>query len=53
VAAIADEIASAAELVMGKRDGVPVVIVRGYEIEKKEDGSVQELLRPEAEDLFR
>lgn len=53
VAAVADEIASAAELVMGKRDGVPVVIVRGYPLEKKEDGSVQELLRPEAEDLFR
>ena len=53
VAATADEIASAAELVMGKRDGVPVVIVRGYKFEKKEDGSVQELLRPEAEDLFR
>jgi coenzyme F420-0:L-glutamate ligase/coenzyme F420-1:gamma-L-glutamate ligase len=53
VAAVADEIASAAELVMGKRDGVPVVIMRGYAVEKKEDGSVQELLRPEAEDLFR
>jgi coenzyme F420-0:L-glutamate ligase/coenzyme F420-1:gamma-L-glutamate ligase len=53
VAAVADEIAAAAELVMGKRDGVPVVIVRGYQIEKKEDGSVRELLRPEAEDLFR
>jgi coenzyme F420-0:L-glutamate ligase / coenzyme F420-1:gamma-L-glutamate ligase len=53
VAAIADEIASAAELVMGKRDGIPVVVVRGYEWEKKEDGSVRELLRPEAEDLFR
>lgn len=53
VAAIADEIAAAAELVMGKRDGVPVVLVRGYQVEKKEDGSVQELLRPEAEDLFR
>lgn len=53
VAAVADEIAAAAELVMGKRDGVPVVIVRGYEMEKKEDGSVRELLRPEAEDLFR
>jgi coenzyme F420-0:L-glutamate ligase/coenzyme F420-1:gamma-L-glutamate ligase len=53
VAAIADEFAAAAELVMGKRDGVPVVIVRGYDIEKKEDGSVKELLRPEAEDLFR
>jgi coenzyme F420-0:L-glutamate ligase/coenzyme F420-1:gamma-L-glutamate ligase len=52
VAAIADEIAAAAELVMGKRDGVPVVIVRGCEIEK-EEGSVKELLRPAAEDLFR
>ena len=52
VAAIADEIAAAAELVMGKRDGVPVVIVRGCEIEK-EEGSVKELLRPIAEDLFR
>jgi coenzyme F420-0:L-glutamate ligase/coenzyme F420-1:gamma-L-glutamate ligase len=53
VAAVADEIAAAAELVMGKREGVPVVIVRGYQIEKREDGSVRELLRPEAEDLFR
>ena len=53
VAAIADEIASAAELVMGKRDGIPVVVVRGYEWEKEEDGSARELLRPEAEDLFR
>jgi coenzyme F420-0:L-glutamate ligase/coenzyme F420-1:gamma-L-glutamate ligase len=53
VAAVADELAAAAELVMGKRDGVPVAIVRGYEIEKKEEGSVKELLRPEVEDLFR
>jgi coenzyme F420-0:L-glutamate ligase / coenzyme F420-1:gamma-L-glutamate ligase len=53
VAAIADEIAAAAELVMGKRDSVPVVIVRGYDIEKKEDGTAKELHRPAAEDLFR
>lgn len=53
VAAVADEIAAAAELVMGKRDGVPVVLVRGYDVEKKEDGTAQELHRPEAEDLFR
>lgn len=53
VAAVADELASAAELAMGKRDGVPVAIVRGYDIEIKEEGSVKELLRPEAEDLFR
>jgi coenzyme F420-0:L-glutamate ligase / coenzyme F420-1:gamma-L-glutamate ligase len=52
VAAIADEIAAAAELVMGKRDGVPIVIVRGCEIEQ-EEGSVKDLLRPKAEDLFR
>jgi coenzyme F420-0:L-glutamate ligase/coenzyme F420-1:gamma-L-glutamate ligase len=52
VAAVADEIAAAAELVMGKRDGVPVVAVRGYQIEKAK-ASAKELLRPEAEDLFR
>jgi coenzyme F420-0:L-glutamate ligase/coenzyme F420-1:gamma-L-glutamate ligase len=52
VAAIVDEIAAAAELVMAKRDGVPVVIVRGCEIEH-EDGSVKDLLRPKSEDLFR
>jgi coenzyme F420-0:L-glutamate ligase/coenzyme F420-1:gamma-L-glutamate ligase len=52
VSAIADEIAGAAELVMGKRRGVPVVVVRGCELEK-EEGSVRELLRPKAEDLFR
>jgi coenzyme F420-0:L-glutamate ligase / coenzyme F420-1:gamma-L-glutamate ligase len=52
VAAVADEIAAAAELVMGKRDGIPVVIVRGCKIER-EEGSVRDLLRPESEDLFR
>jgi coenzyme F420-0:L-glutamate ligase/coenzyme F420-1:gamma-L-glutamate ligase len=53
VAAVADEIAAAAELVMGKREAIPVVIVRGYDMEKTEAGSAQELLRPQAEDLFR
>ncbi len=52
VAAVADELAAAAELVMGKRDGIPAVIVRGYAGEK-EEGTARELLRPEAEDLFR
>lgn len=52
VAAVADELAAAAELVMGKRDGIPAVMVRGYAGEKGE-GTVRELLRPEAEDLFR
>jgi coenzyme F420-0:L-glutamate ligase/coenzyme F420-1:gamma-L-glutamate ligase len=53
VAAVADELAAAAELVMGKRDGVPVVIARGFDLEKKEDGTARELIRPAAEDLFR
>lgn len=53
VTAIADEIAAAAELVMGKKDGIPVVVLRGCNLEKKEEGSVKELLRPAVEDLFR
>jgi coenzyme F420-0:L-glutamate ligase / coenzyme F420-1:gamma-L-glutamate ligase len=52
LAAVADELAGAAELVMGKKGQTPVVLIRGYE-EKGEDGSARELLRPEAEDLFR
>lgn len=52
VAAVADELAGAAELVMGKRGEVPVVLIRGFEAEAGE-GSARELLRPEAEDLFR
>jgi len=53
VTASADEIAAAAELVMGKRGAIPAVLVRGGNIEAKEDGSVKELLRPEEQDLFR
>ncbi|MGH7774149.1 MAG: coenzyme F420-0:L-glutamate ligase [Candidatus Binatia bacterium] len=52
VAAVADELAAAAELLMGKRGEIPVVIIRGYAVEG-ETGSVKELLRQEAEDLFR
>jgi coenzyme F420-0:L-glutamate ligase/coenzyme F420-1:gamma-L-glutamate ligase len=51
--AIADEIASAAELVMGKAAGVPVAIVRGLTREWFRDASVRELIRPPNEDLFR
>ncbi|HZJ25619.1 MAG TPA: coenzyme F420-0:L-glutamate ligase [Acidimicrobiia bacterium] len=51
--AIADEVASAAELVMGKSDGVPAAIVRGLHRDWFRDGSVHELVRPPAEDLFR
>ena len=51
--AIADEIASAAELVMGKASGVPVAIVRGLSRDWFRDASVRELIRPASEDLFR
>ena len=51
--ALADEIASAAELVMGKAAGVPVAIVRGLDQSWFRESSVRELLRPTNEDLFR
>jgi coenzyme F420-0:L-glutamate ligase/coenzyme F420-1:gamma-L-glutamate ligase len=51
--AIADEIASAAELVMGKASGVPVAIVRGLDSSWLREGSVRQLIRPAPEDLFR
>jgi len=51
--AIADEIACAAELVMGKASGVPVAIVRGLEPEWFGAGSVRDLIRPPDQDLFR
>jgi coenzyme F420-0:L-glutamate ligase/coenzyme F420-1:gamma-L-glutamate ligase len=50
--AIVDEIAPAAELVMGKAKGVPVVIVRGLEFEKAKS-SIKPLIRPKENDLFR
>ncbi|MHB8467791.1 MAG: coenzyme F420-0:L-glutamate ligase [Acidimicrobiales bacterium] len=51
---IADEIASAAELVMGKSIGVPVAIVRGIDASWLREGSVHdEIVRPPGEDLFR
>ncbi|MCA1645809.1 MAG: coenzyme F420-0:L-glutamate ligase [Chloroflexi bacterium] len=50
--ATADELASAAELVMGKVDGVPVALVRGL-ARALRCGSASELIRPAAADLFR
>ncbi|MFQ5681818.1 MAG: coenzyme F420-0:L-glutamate ligase [Candidatus Binatia bacterium] len=52
VTAVADEMASAAELMMGKKGFIPVIIIRGY-TKKGETGTAQELLRPESKDLFR
>ncbi len=52
--AVADELAAAAELVMGKADGVPVAIVRGVDATWLREASVSaEIVRPSAEDLFR
>ncbi len=51
--AIADEIAGAAELVMGKASSVPVAIVRGLDTTWFRESSYRELVRPPAEDLFR
>lgn len=51
--AAADELASAASLVMGQADeGMPVVHVRGFPYPLRE-GSLSELLRPKEQDLFR
>jgi len=52
VLAVADELASAAELVMGKTDGVPVAVVRGYRYEGG-PGSGKDLLMDPQRDLFR
>jgi coenzyme F420-0:L-glutamate ligase/coenzyme F420-1:gamma-L-glutamate ligase len=51
--ALADEIASAAELVMGKATNVPAAIVRGLETGWFRESTYRELIRPHDEDLFR
>jgi len=51
--AIADELASAAELVIGQADeAVPVAIIRGYKYKKTEKAKATELVRPKENDLF-
>jgi coenzyme F420-0:L-glutamate ligase/coenzyme F420-1:gamma-L-glutamate ligase len=49
--AVADEIAGAAELVMGKTAGIPAAIVRGLDVSG--DGSARDLVMPADRDLFR
>ena len=49
--AVADEIAGAAQLVMGKTEGIPAAIVRGLPLQGK--GRGQDLLMPRERDLFR
>ncbi len=50
--AVADELASAADLVMGKASGVPAALIRGYDGPRGE-GRGSDLVRPVNEDLFR
>jgi coenzyme F420-0:L-glutamate ligase/coenzyme F420-1:gamma-L-glutamate ligase len=51
---VADELAGAAELVMGKASGVPVAVVRGVDASWLRESSVaSEVVRPYKEDLFR
>jgi coenzyme F420-0:L-glutamate ligase / coenzyme F420-1:gamma-L-glutamate ligase len=49
--AVADELAGAAELVMGKTNGVPGAVIRGFAPDG--DGSARELVIPAERDLFR
>jgi coenzyme F420-0:L-glutamate ligase/coenzyme F420-1:gamma-L-glutamate ligase len=49
---VADELASAAELVTGKSDQVPATLIKGYEYPKGE-GSAKEMVRQAQTDMFR
>jgi coenzyme F420-0:L-glutamate ligase/coenzyme F420-1:gamma-L-glutamate ligase len=52
--AVADELASAAELVIGQtNEGIPAAIIRGYDYVPEENPSVRTLTRPKEKDLFR
>ena len=52
--AIADELSSAAELVIGQaNEGIPVGIIRGYKYQTTEGASTTELIRAKEKDLFR
>lgn len=50
--AVADELAAAADLVMGKAAGIPAALIRGYDGPRGE-GRAADLVRPVDEDLFR
>ena len=51
--AIADELASAAELVIGQtNEGIPVAIIRGYNYPRSETATATKMIRPPKEDLF-
>jgi coenzyme F420-0:L-glutamate ligase/coenzyme F420-1:gamma-L-glutamate ligase len=52
--AVADELASAAELVIGQaNEGIPAAIIRAYNYQTAENATAKELTRPKEADLFR
>jgi coenzyme F420-0:L-glutamate ligase/coenzyme F420-1:gamma-L-glutamate ligase len=51
--AVVDELASAAELVMGKTERVPIAIIRGYEFSSSVSNTAKTLVRDSVHDLFR
>jgi coenzyme F420-0:L-glutamate ligase/coenzyme F420-1:gamma-L-glutamate ligase len=51
VIAVADELAAAAELAMGKTSGIPAAVIRGYDASGR--GSARDLVMPPERDLFR
>jgi coenzyme F420-0:L-glutamate ligase/coenzyme F420-1:gamma-L-glutamate ligase len=55
IAAVADELAGAADLVKGKTAGIPVAVVRGLAglVTDPDGPGAQALVRPPAEDMFR
>lgn len=52
VLAVADELAAAAGLLMGKAEGTPVVLIRGYRYKPAVEKAAR-MVRPASEDLFR
>ncbi|HYL86053.1 MAG TPA: coenzyme F420-0:L-glutamate ligase [Candidatus Angelobacter sp.] len=52
VLAVADELAAAAGLLMGKTEGTPVVLIRGYAFQPSSETAAS-IIRPASEDLFR
>jgi coenzyme F420-0:L-glutamate ligase/coenzyme F420-1:gamma-L-glutamate ligase len=53
ILAVADELAAAAGLVMGKAEGIPAVLIRGYRFKQAANGRAASIIRPAGEDLFR
>ncbi len=52
ILAVADELAAAAGLLMGKSEGCPAILIRGYRFKPSSDRATR-IIRPPAEDLFR